>query len=128
MRCFTLSDGKYMVEVPVNKGVINLMLTPDALMRNFQLDTLPVETVFDAEPRDVQDYLVRPQSPRNKVTDISVKIRELRKREGLTQEAFARILGLGRTGAITVSAWETGKYTPGTANIQKIKTEFDFEE
>ena len=66
MRCFTLSDGKYMVEVPVNKGVMNLMLTPDALMRNFQLDTLPVETVFDAEPRDVQDYMVRPQSPRNK--------------------------------------------------------------
>ena len=39
-------------------------------------------------------------------------MRELRQRHGLTQEAMARFLRLGRTGEQTVRSWEAGRRIP----------------
>jgi len=50
------------------------------------------------------------------------EIRELRKKLGLTQEEFARLLGVGYT---TINRWENGKSEPrGQASeiLEKLKT------
>jgi len=47
-------------------------------------------------------------------------VREKRQRMGLTQRAFACLLGLGDTGERTVRSWECDEHQPTQANIRQI--------
>ncbi len=46
-------------------------------------------------------------------------IRELRRRSGLSQAAFARRLGVRQQ---TVSEWETGRYAPRGASLTVLRS------
>ena len=57
----------------------------------------------------------------DRVTDIGNLI--LRKREGLglTQKAFAELLGMKETGERTIRGWETGEHLPTKAKLDQIE-------
>lgn len=46
-----------------------------------------------------------------------LKLKELRRRKGMTQKALADAVGVT---VCTVSNWESGTYLPGTVNLQAI--------
>ncbi len=50
------------------------------------------------------------------------KIEEIRKQKGITQEDFAKSLGVSRQ---TISSLETGKYNPSIFLAHKIARYFD---
>ena len=50
------------------------------------------------------------------------RIEEIRKQKGITQEEFAKVLGVSRQ---TISSLETGKYNPSIFLAYKIAKCFD---
>ena len=50
------------------------------------------------------------------------KVEEIRKQRGITQEDFAKTLGVSRQ---TISSLETGKYNPSIFLAYKIAKQFD---
>ena len=62
---------------------------------------------------------------RKKMSTVSERIIELRKKEGLTQESLAEMLFVSRT---LISNWETGKRVPDRYNLGKMAEIFNVRE
>lgn len=60
------------------------------------------------------------------MSDVGIRLRQARKRAGLSQEELARRVGVSM---ITVSRWETGKIqNPGSAEMTKLSKELGVSE
>ena len=57
----------------------------------------------------------------DKILDAGGWIQERREGLGLTQKAFAELLGMSETGELTVRGWESGEYLPTPSKCAKIK-------
>lgn len=57
------------------------------------------------------------------MTSIGSRIRELRKKAGLTQDELAEIIGVKR--GVTISNYEKGEREPDLENIRKIAAHFN---
>lgn len=51
------------------------------------------------------------------VTTLAARLRDLRKKRGLTQKAFGKLLGVEQS---SISKWETGATTPDTSSLLKL--------
>ena len=60
MKICALKDGTFVAEVPLkDHGMFTWHFSEAGLLKNFQLETVPKESIFEAEPRSLADYSSR---------------------------------------------------------------------
>lgn len=80
------------------------------------------QSFFPATRREAERRGVPFSSETNKNAPFPSQLRELRKKKGVSQEAFAKVLGVSKS---TVGLWETGDTLPDAKSLRGMAEYFD---